>query len=53
MSAVTVRALRAALVVPLLAGSALLASAGHASASIDPANTDRQDCTSDFGPLPG
>jgi hypothetical protein len=41
MSTVTVRALRAALVVPLLAASAMVASAGHASASVNPANTDR------------
>ena len=41
MSRFKVRALRAALVVPLLMGSALVASAGHASASINPDNVDR------------
>jgi hypothetical protein len=41
MSKFKVRALRAALVVPLLMGSALVASAGHASASINPDNVDR------------
>jgi len=52
MSTVTVRALRAALVVPSLAGSALLASAGHASASINPDNVDRPKISAgdrDFG----
>src|SRR6201989_1863799 len=41
MSRFKVRALRAVLVVPLLMGSALVASAGHASASINPDNVDR------------
>ena len=36
MSKFKVRALRVALVVPLLMGSALVASAGYASASINP-----------------
>jgi hypothetical protein len=52
MSAFTVRALRAALVVPLLAGSALMASAGHASATINPDDTDRPKISAgdrDFG----
>jgi hypothetical protein len=52
MSAFTVRALRAALVVPLLAGSALAVSAGHASATINPDNTDRPKISAgdrDFG----
>src|SRR6266567_4764220 len=41
MSTITVRALRAAVVVPLLAASALMASVGHASATINTDNTDR------------
>ena len=41
MSKFKVRALRAALVVPLLMGSARVASAGRASASINPDNVDR------------
>jgi hypothetical protein len=40
-SAITVRALRAAVVVPLLAASALVASVGHASATINTNDTDR------------
>jgi hypothetical protein len=46
------RALRDALVVPLLMGSALVASAGHASASINPDNVDRPKISAgdrDFG----
>jgi hypothetical protein len=52
MSEFKVRALRAALVVPLLMGSALVASAGHASASINPDNVDRPKISAgdrDFG----
>ena len=52
MSKFKVRALRAALVVPLLMGSALVASAGHASASINPDNVDRPKISAgdrDFG----
>ena len=52
MSRFKVRALRAALVVPLLMGSALVASAGHASASINPDNVDRPKISAgdrDFG----
>ena len=52
MSKFQVRALRAAPVVPLLMGSALVASAGHASASINPDNVDRPKISAgdrDFG----
>ena len=52
MSKFKVRALRAVLVVPLLMGSALVASAGHASASINPDNVDRPQISAgdrDFG----
>ena len=52
MSKFKVRALRAALVVPLLMGRALVASAGHASASINPDNVDRPKISAgdrDFG----
>ena len=52
MSKFKVRVLRAALVVPLLMGSALVASAGHASASINPDNVDRPKISAgdrDFG----
>ena len=52
MSKFQVRALRAALVVPLLMGRALVASAGHASASINPDNVDRPKISAgdrDFG----
>jgi hypothetical protein len=52
MSKFKVRALRGALVVPLLMGSALVASAGHASASINPDNVDRPKISAgdrDFG----
>ena len=52
MSRFTTRAVRAALVVPLLMGGALLASAGHAKASINPDNVDRPKISAgdrDFG----
>jgi hypothetical protein len=52
MSRFKVRTLRAALVVPLLMGSALVASAGHAKASINPDNVDRPKISAgdrDFG----
>jgi hypothetical protein len=52
MSTITVRALRAAVVVPLLAASALVASVGHASATINTNNTDRPKISAgdrDFG----
>src|ERR1700748_3982507 len=52
MSKFKVPPLRAALVVPLLVGSALVASARHASASITPDNVDRPKISAgdrDFG----
>jgi len=52
MSGFTTRAVRTALVVPLLMGGALLASAGHAKASINPDNVDRPKISAgdrDFG----
>jgi hypothetical protein len=52
MSTITVRALRAAVVVPLLAASALVASVGHASATINTNDTDRPKISAgdrDFG----
>jgi hypothetical protein len=52
MSIITSRAVRAALVAPLLAASALVASAGHASATINTNETDRPKISAgdrDFG----
>jgi len=52
MSRFKVRALRAALVVPLLMGSALVASAGHAGATVNTNETDRPKISAgdrDFG----
>jgi hypothetical protein len=52
MSTITIRALRAAVVVPLLAASALMASVGHASATINTNDTDRPKISAgdrDFG----
>jgi hypothetical protein len=47
MSAVTVRALRAGPVVPPLAGSAMVASAGHASATTSPNGPDQPKISAD------
>jgi hypothetical protein len=41
MPTITARALRTALIIPLLATSALLASTGHAHATINPSDVDR------------
>jgi hypothetical protein len=52
MSTVISRALRTALIIPLLATSALLASTGHAHATINPADVDRPKISAgdlDFG----
>src|SRR5690349_24088937 len=52
MSRFKVRALRAPLVVPLLMGSALVASAGHAGATVNTNETDRPKISAgdrDFG----
>lgn len=52
MSIITSRAVRAALIAPLLAASALVASAGHASATINTNETDRPKISAgdrDFG----